>query len=395
MSYKIGGPLGMKFAVLGAGLQGSACAFDLLGRKGVEQVTLMDRETSPPSPFLVERAASAGARLQRLALDFEDLAAVKRALTDHDVALSAAPYYLNYNLAREAVAAGTHFADLGGNTEIVFKQLELDEQARAKGLSVIPDVGLAPGLVNILAAYGIRQLDQAEEVRIYVGGLPQNPEPPLNYAVVYSLEGALDYYTTPSWVLRDGQRVQVDALDEVELLDFPSLGKQLEGFHTGGGSSTLPWKYEGQVQLMEYKTLRYPGHAKIMRAIRDLGLLETEPAQVNGYTVVPRDVFVSIVAPKLTKPETQDLVAMRVIVEGTAGGSRKRLVWELLDRYDSETGLSAMERTTGFSLSITGLMQARGDVLRSGVATPDEAVPADLYISELEARGISIAFREE
>lgn len=387
----------MRFAVLGAGLQGSACAYDLLRQEDVERVTLLDRVSAPLPEFLKGLDGQGpGDRLQRWALDFTDPGAVMAVLEDQDVALSAAPYYLNMELARLSVESGVHFADLGGNTDIVFQQIEeLDEEAWANDLSVIPDVGLAPGMVNILAAHGIRQLDAAEKVKIYVGGLPEDPEPPLNYQVVYSLEGALDYYTTPSWVLRGGERVQVGALDELELLDFPELGTQLEGFHTGGGISTLPWKYEGKVEVMEYKTLRYPGHAKIMRAIRDLGLLETEPAQVNGYTVVPRDVFVSVVSPRLTKPETRDLVAMRVIVEGKAGRKQKRLTWDLLDRYDPETGLSAMERTTGFSLSITGLMQGRDQVLKKGVVTPDESVPADLYIKELAARGIDIHYREE
>lgn len=387
----------MRFAILGAGLQGSACAFDLLRQEDVERVTLLDRVSGPLPEFLkgLDRKGP-GDRLQRWALDFTDPGAVMAVLEDQDVALSAAPYYLNLELARLSVDAGVRFADLGGNTDIVFRQIEeLDDEAWANDLSVIPDVGLAPGMVTILAAHGIQQLDAAEKVKIYVGGLPEDPKPPLNYQVVYSLEGALDYYTTPSWVLRDGERVQVGALDEVELLDFPELGTQLEGFHTGGGISTLPWKYEGQVEVMEYKTLRYPGHAKIMRAIRDLGLLETEPAQVDGYTVVPRDVFVSVVSPRLTKPETHDLVAMRVIVEGEAGGKPKRLIWDLLDRFDPETGLSAMERTTGFSLSIIGLMQGRDQVLEKGVVTPDESVPADLYIKELAARGIDIHFREE
>ncbi len=387
----------MRFAILGAGLQGSACAFDLLRQEDVERVTLLDRVSGPLPEFLRGLDGKGpGDRLQRWALDFTDPGAVMAVLEDQDVALSAAPYYLNLELARLSVEAGVRFADLGGNTDIVFRQIEeLDDEAWANDLSVIPDVGLAPGMVTILAAHGIQQLDAVDTVKIYVGGLPEDPEPPLNYQVVYSLEGALDYYTTPSWVLREGERVQVGALDEVELLDFPELGRQLEGFHTGGGISTLPWKYEGQVEVMEYKTLRYPGHAKIMRAIRDLGLLETEPAQVDGYTVVPRDVFVSVVSPRLTKPEAHDLVAMRVIVEGEAGGKPKRLIWDLLDRFDPETGLSAMERTTGFSLSIIGLMQGRDQVVEKGVVTPDESVPADLYIKELAARGIDIHFREE
>lgn len=382
----------MRFAVLGAGLQGSACTFDLLKQDDVERVLLLDRVTDRLPAFLKGKDG----RLEVRPLDFEDEDAVAEALEGSDVALSAAPYYLNFDLARAAVMAGCHFADLGGNTEIVFRQeTELDEAARASEVSVIPDVGLAPGMVNVLAAYGIRQLDEAESVRIYVGGLPQQPKPPLNYEVVYSLEGALDYYTTPSWVLREGRRTEIEALTEVEELDFPQIGQRLEAFHTAGGISTLPWKYEGKVRTMEYKTLRYPGHARIMRAIRDLGLLDLDPVCVDGVEVVPRDVFIAIVAPRLTNPGGRDLVALRVVVTGVRNGARRRLVWELLDRYDPENGISAMERTTGYSLSIVGLMQGRGQVTGPGVATPDEAVPAPRYIEQLAARGVCIRSHEE
>ena len=193
-------------------------------------------------------------------------------------------------IATLAVRAGVHYADLGGNTGIVFQQLQLDETARAHGISAIPDCGLAPGMVNILAAAGIRALDRTDQVRCYVGGLPQHPRPPLHYTIVYSLEGVLDYYTTTSWILRDGELRQVEALSEIETVQFPEPPGTLEAFHTAGGLSTLPWTYQGRVRTMEYKTLRYPGHAHIMRAIRDLGLLDTEPVQVRGELVAPRDV---------------------------------------------------------------------------------------------------------
>ena len=137
-------------------------------------------------------------------------------------------------------------------------------------------------MVNILAAEGIRRLDQTEQVKVYVGGLPQRPEPPLNYQIVYSLEGALDYYTTPSWVLRGGKPIQVDALSELEAVDFPQPVGTLEAFHTGGGISTLPFAYEGKVDVMEYKTLRYPGHVAIMRPIRELGLLDLQAGRGEG-----------------------------------------------------------------------------------------------------------------
>ena len=154
--------------------------------------------------ILTERPDATGAGLvqQETVVLLVDLVESVRLMREHNAAMCALPYYFNEPMTRAAIEAGCHFADLGGNTEIVMHQKKLHEEARAKGLSIIPDCGLAPGMVNILAAEGIRRLDQTESVRIYVGGLPQHPEPPLNYQIVYSLEGALDYYTTPSWVLR-------------------------------------------------------------------------------------------------------------------------------------------------------------------------------------------------
>jgi lysine 6-dehydrogenase len=374
----------MRMLVLGAGLQGCACAYDLLQREGVERVTLADIHPRQIAPFL-KKAASR--RLKLVPLDAKRPAALARVLRGHDAAMCALPYYFNLAAARAAVAAGVHFSDLGGNTEIVLKQKKLDGAARKKGVSVVPDCGLAPGMVNILAAEGIRRVGEADSVRIYVGGLPQYPEPPLNYQIVYSLEGALDYYTTPSWVLRDGQPTQVEALSEVESVEFPAPVGALEAFHTGGGISILPWTHAGKVRVMEYKTLRYPGHVAVMRPIRELGLLDLKPVLVKGTRVVPRDVFIATVSPRLTKPEGRDLVALRIEVTGKSGG---RAVWQLIDRYDRERGISAMMRTTGYSLAVTGLMQVDGRITRKGVATPDEAVPYDAYVAEMGKRGVEI-----
>jgi lysine 6-dehydrogenase len=377
----------MKMLVLGAGLQGCACAYDLLQSPAVGGVTLADLRPDHLPPFL---AGDWGGRLTTVRLDVTDSVAVRETLRGHTAVMSAIPYYYNGPMARAAVEAGCHFADLGGNTEIVFEQKKLDDQAVAKGISIIPDCGLAPGMVNILAAEGIRRLDRAQQVKIYVGGLPQHPEPPLNYQIVYSLEGALDYYTTPSWVLRDGKPIQVDALSELEAVDFPEPVGTLEAFHTGGGISTLPFAYEGKVDVMEYKTLRYPGHAAIMRPIRELGLLGAKPIEVKGKPVVPRDVFIAAVHPRLHKPQGQDLVALRVSVTGQKGGKPARVAFRLIDRYDAVHGISAMMRTTGYSLSITGQMQAEGRIALKGVHTPDEAVPFGPYVEELGKRGVRI-----
>ena len=377
----------MRMLVLGAGLQGSACAYDLLQDKEVEQVRLADLRIDHLHDFL---APYSGRRLLPTPLDVRDTDAVRGLMRECDGVMSAIPYYFNFQMARLAVDAGVHFTDLGGNTEIVNEQKTLDAEAKRKNITIVPDTGLAPGMVNILAEHGIRQLDKVESVRIYVGGLPQHPEPPLNYQIVYSLEGVLDYYTTLSWVLRGGKRTQVRALSELEQVRFGDGVGKLEAFHTAGGLSTMAFRYEGQIPEMEYKTLRYPGHAERMEAIRDLGLLELEPVEVKGLKVVPRDLFIATAGPRLTKPHGKDLVALRVTVKGTAAGKPKTLAWELIDRYDEQHHISAMMRTTGYSLSITGMMQVRGQVKPAGVHTPDECMPADAYIAELAKRGIRV-----
>ena len=377
----------MRMLVLGAGLQGSACTYDLLQNPDVKSVRLADLHTGHLEPFL---APYSGDRLIFTPLDVRDREAVLALMRESDAVMSAIPYYFNFELAELAVEAGVHFSDLGGNTEIVFKQKTLDPAAKKKNITIIPDCGLAPGMVNILAEHGIRQLDKVETVRIFVGGLPQDPEPPLNYQIVYSLEGVLDYYTTLSWVLRNGKRTQVKALSEIEKVRFEGPVGELEGFHTAGGLSTMAFRYEGKIPTMEYKTLRYPGHAKIMEAIRELGLLELKPVDVKGVKVVPRDLVVAAMGPRLTKPEGHDLVALRVTAEGTKNGKPKKVGWEMVDYYDEKNGISAMERSTGFSLSITGQMQVRGEIGKAGVFTPDEAIPAEKYIHELAKRGVMI-----
>jgi lysine 6-dehydrogenase len=383
----------MRMLVMGAGQQGSACAYDLLQSPEVEHVTLADVNVDALPAFLAPFRDDG--RLHVLRVDARNDASVRQAMEGADACMNALPYYFNLEIAAIAVQQGVHYADLGGNTAIVFQQLQLDEKAKSRGVSAIPDCGLAPGMVNILAAAGIAALDRPESVRIYVGGLPQEPKPPLQYQIVYSLHGVLDYYTTASWVLRDGEPRQVEALSEVESIDFPPPVGRLEAFHTAGGLSTMAWSYQGRLDSMEYKTLRYPGHADKMRTIRDLGLLELEPVNVKGHTIVPRDVFIACAEPRLKLSRARDLVALRVEATGTCAGRRQRIIFDLLDYFDEATGLSAMERTTGFSLSITGQLQVQRRVRGAGVMTPDLAVPPESYIEELQARNIQIRRRDE
>lgn len=377
----------MKVLVLGGGLQGSAAAFDLARHPRIHRVVMADLDVRTVPAFL---RPYVGGKLELRTLDARDRGAVERAAAGVDAVLCALPYFFNFEMADLAVECGACFCDLGGNTEIVERQRTLHERALRRGVSLIPDCGLAPGMVNILAQEGIDALDRTDSVRMYVGGLPQHPRPPLNYRIVYSMQGVLDYYTTPSIVLEDGELATRAALSELEEIGFPAPVGTLEAFHTAGGASTMPQRYRGRIPHMAYKTLRYPGHAHIMRSIRELGLLELEPVIVNGGRVVPRDVFIEVVSPRLRADDEPDLVALRVEVAGEKDGNPRTVRWDVLDRYDAEHGISAMMRTTGYSLAVTTLMQLDGRIGARGVHTPDEAVPAAAYVDELRARGIGL-----
>lgn len=375
----------MRMLVLGAGLQGSSCAFDLLSNPAITEVVIADVQVRAPAPFL---APFLGGRLRAIALDVRDPQAVRAAFARCEAVMSAIPYYYNFPLAQLAVEAGVHFADLGGNTEIVQQQKTLHAAAIAKGVSVVPDTGLAPGMVNVIAQHGIDQFEHVDRVQLFVGGLPQSPTPPLGYQIAYSIEGMIDYYTTPSLVVRDGTAQEVAALSELETVAFAEPLGALEAFHTAGGLSTMVYRYAGIIDRMEYKTLRYPGHAEIMTAIRALGLLEKEPVDVHGQMVIPRDVFVRVAGERLRlgKP---DVVALRVIVSGTNDGHRSTRAWEVVDYFDAVHGISAMMRTTGYTLSITGLLQATG-VIAPGVHTPDECIPPARYFALLAERNVMV-----
>jgi lysine 6-dehydrogenase len=381
----------MRFLILGAGAQGSACALDLARTKGVEKVILADQDVRHPRPFLQPHI---GKSIELRPLEAKVSDQVRALMREVDGVACALPYYFNAPMTKLAIECGVHFCDLGGNTDIVDQQVALAPDAESAGVSVVPDCGLAPGMVNILAQGGIDALDVTESVRMFVGGLPQHPQPPLNYQVVYSLEGVIDYYTTPVLVLENGAVAEKEALTEIESVAFPAPLGTLEAFLTAGGVSRMPYQYEGKIASMAYKTLRYPGHAHLVKAMRDLGLFDVDPIPVHGWMVSPREVFIATVGPHLAAGrDGGDLVALRVVVTGTKAGTPKAITYELLDFQEDAAGVTAMMRTTGYSLAAVARLQVEG-VIRPGARTPYECVPVEAYVRTLGERGIRIERRE-
>jgi lysine 6-dehydrogenase len=380
----------MKVLVLGAGLQGGAAAFDLLRNPDVERVGLADVSG--------DRLEASRLRLgdRRLALheiDVRDTDRVTEVMSDYDACLSAVNYWFNLELTRAAIGARTHFCDLGGNNEAVNEQIRLDALAFEAGVTVVPDCGLAPGLANVLAAHGIRRLDEAHAVRIRVGGLPRHPSGPLQYQLVFAVEGLINEYAERCVIVRDGIKLSVEPLTEVEEIEFPEPFGQLEAFHTSGGLSTLARTFAGKVRDMDYKTIRYPGHCARMRPLLELGFLSQEPVRLRDQDVQPRQLTARLLEQQLAG-EGPDVVLLRVTVQGTKYGGRRRLEYELVDHYDADHRITAMMRCTAYPASIVVQMLASGRIQHRGVVVQERCVPAEEMIAELGRRGVHVVERQ-
>jgi lysine 6-dehydrogenase len=377
----------MKILILGSGRMGLGAAYDLAhNSEGVELVTVADVDEGRARAV----AATVGSdRVRAAQADVGDEAGVASLMRGHDAAVSCVPYFHNLRLARAAVEARTNFCDLGGNNAVVDAELALDAEARAAGINIIPDCGLAPGMVSVLAAHGAARFDEIEELHIRVGGLPQHPRPPLDYQIVFSVEGLINEYVERARVIRDGRIVEVDSMTEVESLDFPAPHGRMEAFQTSGGTSTLPETFLGRVRELDYKTIRYPGHCERFKLLIDLGLASSEEMEVDGARLAPRRLLGELLYRHLPADEP-DLVFIRLDFAGTSDGRARRLRYDIIDRHDERTGLSAMMRTTAFPASLVAQMMARGDIREKGAIPQERCVPAEIFVSELARRGIRI-----
>lgn len=377
----------MKVVILGAGLMGKEAARDLVKSDEVTKVYLADLNVRPAEDFAEELMSD---KLDILLLDAKSDVQLRDVMALGDVVINALFYTFNEKVARMAVDIGVHSIDLGGHiggaTDAV---LGLAEQAVAKGVTIIPDLGVAPGMINILTGYGAEKLDTVESIKLYVGGIPVKPEPPLNYNVVFSLEGVFDHYTDPSHVIRSGKLLEVPSLSEIEPIYFDKYG-ELEAFHTSGGTSTLTKSFP-DVETLEYKTIRYKGHAEKFQLLVDLGLLARDgEVVVAGNKIKVRDVMRELLSPQLRLGDKSDAVLLRVIVSGDKNGSPVTYEYDLITEKDMTVNETAMARATANTISVVAQMIGNGTITKRGVHPPENIVPGALYIEEMKKRGVII-----
>ena len=382
----------MKYLILGAGLQGTAIAFDLLRHAaGTTMLTVVDQDREALDRL---EARLNDTRLHCVAGDATDELLLAPLWEGVNTAISAVNYWHNYPLAVQAVAHRAHFVDLGGNHDVVVREFSLDAEARRQGVTIIPDCGLAPGMVNILAHHLHGSFDEVENLRLRVGGIPLQPRPPLNYQLVFAVQGLINEYCEPCQVVRDGELQSVPALSELESVRFPAPFGELEAFQTSGGCSTLPRTLQGKVRNLDYKTIRYRGHCEKCRLLLDLGLTGAEPVRLRNMEIVPRE-FLGMMLEKSLGFAEEDVTLVLIEAEGKSGGTYIRRSIRIIDHGDRKNGISAMMRTTGYPAAIIAAMLAAGEIAAPGAHPQELAVPAERFLAELDRRDITLQWSEE
>jgi lysine 6-dehydrogenase len=392
----------MKILVIGAGMMGSAAAYDLSTSPGVTAVVLADIDVG-------RAAASAkrfGAKVTPLALDTADRRKVVEAMRGVDGVIGATSYTHNVALTEAAIEAGKHFCDLGGNMDVVYTQVGMNAAAEKAGVLIVPNCGLAPGMACVIAAGAAERFSRLDSLTIRVGGLPLKPEPPLDYQLVFAPEGLINEYIEPAEAIKSGRDAVVPGMQELESLAFPAPFEKLEAFSTSGGTSTLTRMFKGRVQDLDYKTIRYPGHCEKFRLLLELGFGSSEPFVYGNSTFTAREMFEALLRKRLPA-NGPDVVLVRVSLTGelkspatpsappapaapsASDGSTKTLAYELVDYYDNATRMTSMMRTTAYPTSAIIQMAVDGTISRRGVAPPEQCVPLAPFMEALRKRKIN------
>jgi lysine 6-dehydrogenase len=381
----------MKLLVIGAGMMGSAAAYDMARQSQVSEVTLADSDT--------RRAKDAASRVNKLSgtkkvraveVDASNPKKAAKLMKGHDGVLSAVPYFFNLGLAKAAIESRCHFADLGGNNVVVRKTLEMSKLAEKKGVGLAPDCGLSPGMASILGGELVRRVGgKADALKIYVGGLPIKPKAPFNYQLVFSVEGLINEYCEPARILRKGKLITIDPLSEIEEFEIEGW-PALEAFHTSGGTSTMPETFGKNVGECFEKTIRYKGHCAMIRTLYDFGFFSSEKRKIGKNEITPRQMTTSLFLEKF-KDDAPEATILRV--EAHQKGAVASFT--LIDRTDPKTKLTSMMRTTAWPASIVLQMMAEGQISKRGAVLQERDVPAGQFLKEMAARGLEIAYDVE
>jgi lysine 6-dehydrogenase len=374
----------VKILVVGCGKVGSEIARDLSASSEVDSLVAMDA-SSENLKLLRKRVRR---KIETVKLSISQKPRFHALLRRVDLVCGALPGRLGFDLMSETVRAGRDTVDISYTPRDAFL---LQSKAKETGCRVVPQCGVAPGLSNMCVGDASRRLDTMNSVEIYVGGLPEKPEPPLNYRIVFSLDDVVNEYSRLVQVIENGKRRKVEALSGRGLTSFPGVGK-LEYFLTDGLGS-LPRSYPKTREMHEL-TLRYPGHADMMQTLRDLEFFERQPVRIGGVEVEPRQLTIELLREAMSKGSPEDFLAMRIDVKGVSQGRKIHLRYQLLDHYNRRSGVSAMARTTAYPCTSVALLMGRGEIKETGIVTPERIAQNErlfrFVLDRLAERGVKM-----
>jgi lysine 6-dehydrogenase len=373
---------------LGAGLMGPVIARNLAESREVSSVTICDLDKNR---LLRAQEWIANEKLATKELNVSDEKAAAKAFEGFDVLCIALPPHLSIPANRAAMDAGINAVDLWFDAAM----FDLDEALRERGVSLIPGCGVAPGLTNILAGNAANKLDAVDDIHLLVGGLPVKPEPPLEYKVVFSLEGVWEEYTVKCPIYRDGKLMEAEALDGLETVEFPEPFGKMEAFYTAG-LATLLYTMKGRVKNMHEKTIRWPGHAEKIRLLRSMGFIGRETIEVDGFKVEPRRFTSALLSPLLHLDTTKerDVTLLRVTVSGVKENARVTYTYDMIDYFDEVAGVTSMAKTTANTCAEVAKMVGRNEIKGVGLLAPESVLVGSLFdklMMGLSARGVRIS----
>jgi len=384
--------------VVGTGLQGKAVIHDLDGSPLIGEVVAADHDLEGARRFAAENGLG---KVRFLPLDASHEQAVVSAIkaSGANLVVSMLPISFGPRIARAALDAGVPYVSSNYAGALV----ELDREARAKGVTILPEMGMDPGIDLLLGQMAIAELDEVHGLYSYGAGLPEPDcaDNPLRYKITWTFEGVLMAYHRDGLLLRDGVEITVPGAhmfkDEyIHLADFPVVG-ELEAYPNGDAIRYLDIFGLGKtVNTMGRFAMRYPGHCRFWQTLKDLGFLDETPLPGDGGSISPRQFLADHLTPRLQfGPQERDLVIIRIRTWGLKDGKKLSVTYDLLDYRDLKTGLFAMNRTVGYTASIGAQMILAGAIRQPGVLSPARDVPAQAVIEQLQTRGMIVQRRVE
>ena len=376
------------FVIVGSGRQGISIAYDLL-RDSNHYVTIVDIDKNYLDEAVNKLSKISNTEnLKSIVADVSDSKSMLNILTSTDVMISAVPYKFNLNLTKIAIESNTSMVDLGGHTNIVREQLSMDKDAKAAGITIVPDCGMGPGMNITMAVLATEILDQTDEIYICDGGLPKNPSPPWNYSLFFNIEGLTNEYDEQAYFLKDGEIVEVPCFDNIENVKFDQIG-ELEAAVTSGGLSTMPWTFKDRLKVLENKTLRYKGHWEWMKAYRELGLFSRDSINHNGNEITPRHFYHQLLEKKIDHGRVEDVCLMRIKAMGKKDSKNVELNIDAKEYYSKELDLTAMEKWTGWHISIMAIEIAYNNIA-AGAVSVENALKGHTFLEKARNRDYDI-----